>query len=64
MKLNVTLPFSMEQNVTTGLLAIPSVRGKKDAIVSQFCGLSCGELINEAAFQANVRFMMFKSMLV
>ena len=27
--------------MTTGLLAIPSVRGKKDAIVSKFCGLSC-----------------------
>ena len=54
----------MEQCVTTGLLAIPSVRGKKDAIVSKFCGLSCGELINEAAFQADVRFMMFNSMLV
>ena len=50
--------------MTTGLLAIPSVRGKKDAIVSKFCGLSCGELINEAAFQADVRFMMFNSMLV
>ena len=49
--------------MTTGLLAIPSVRGKKDAIVSKFCGLSCGELINEAAFQADVRFMMFNSML-
>ena len=50
--------------MTTGLLSIPSVRGKKDAIVSKFCGLSCGELINEAAFQADVRFMMFNSMLV
>ena len=37
---------------------------EKDAIVSKFCGLSCGELINEAAFQADVRFMMFNSMLV
>ena len=43
--------------MTSGLLAIPSVRRKKDAIVSKFCGLSCGELINEAAFQADVRFM-------
>ena len=51
----------------TVLLATPSVRGKKDAIVSKFCGLSCGELINEAAFQVDVRLMIkwkFNSMLV
>ena len=40
--------------MTTGLLAMPSVRGKKDALVSKFCGLSCCELISEAAFQVNV----------
>ena len=50
--------------MTTGLLAMSSVRGKKDATVSKFCGLSCGELTNEAAFQTDVRFMMFNSMLV
>jgi len=38
----MSLPFSMEQCVTTGFLAIPSVCGKKDAIVSIFSGLSCG----------------------
>ena len=48
----------MEQCVITVLLAIPSVRRKKDAIVSKFCGLSCGELINEAAFQVDVRIMI------
>jgi len=61
---NVKLPFSMEQCVTAGLLTMPSVRGKKDVIVSKFSGLSCGELISEAAFQADVRFMMFNSMLI
>jgi len=54
----------MEQCVPAGLLTMPSVRGKKDAIVSKFSGLSCGELISEAAFQADVRFMMFNSMLI
>ena len=44
----------MEQCVITGLLAIPSVRGKKDAIVSKFCGLSCGELIHEVQFNASL----------